>query len=191
MFRSLMFIFLMILGIWGCSESPENVNSASFDPLHSHASTPLSTTYWFEGQPVPLVSGRFETEPRQGDATTTVTRVIEPLIYGDLNQDQAEDAAVILVQDPGGSGSFYYLAAALHDDNIWQGTDALFLGDRIKPSELTIEDDVIVIHYFDRRLHEPMAVEPTIDTTRSFFIRNRKLVEMKAGDQENPNRLLK
>ena len=39
--------------------------------------------------------------------------------YGDLNRDGRDDAVLFRMHDPGGSGTFYYVAAEIADDDIY------------------------------------------------------------------------
>lgn len=68
------------------------------------AADPLQVSYLVEQQAVRLVEGRSEV-PAPGSATRVKTWVLGKPVYGDLDGDAGEDAAVILAHDPGGSGT--------------------------------------------------------------------------------------
>jgi hypothetical protein len=70
-------------------------------------------------------------------------------VFGDLNEDGNEDAALFLVHQPGGSGTFYYIAAALNANGGFRGTNAVLLGDRIAPQTIEIRDGVVNRSYTD------------------------------------------
>ncbi|MEE4261219.1 MAG: hypothetical protein V2I56_00930, partial [Desulfobacteraceae bacterium] len=96
-------------------------------------------------------------------------------VYGDLNGDGRDDAALFLVYDPGGSGTFYYVATAIARDGIFQGTNAVLLGDRIAPRTINIRNKVIAVYYADRRPDEPMAAAPSIVKTMYLTLKKGRL----------------
>lgn len=132
---------------------------------------PLNTTYTFEGQQaVRLVNGKEEAELAPGSAEKMITKVFGEPVSGDLNGDGKADAALFLVQTTGGTGTFYYVAAAINKGgatgNAAQGTNAVFLGDRITPGNIEIKDGQIIASYADRKLGEPVAATPSVSMTK-------------------------
>jgi hypothetical protein len=125
----------------------------------------LNATYLIEKQAFRLVNGRAEVHPAPGSAIKITTVVFGKPAYGDLNHDGRDDAALFLIHDPGGSGTFYYIAAAIAAGDIYQGTNAVLLGDRVFPRTIHIRNGVIVAQYDDRRPDEPMAAAPSIGKT--------------------------
>jgi hypothetical protein len=101
-------------------------------------------------------------------------------VHGDLDGDGTDDAALILVHQPGGSGTFYYVAAALAADGIYRGTNAVLLGDRIAPQPLLIRNGVINANYADRGADEAMAVAPSIGQSKYFTVKDHTLVAIGA-----------
>lgn len=95
-------------------------------------------------------------------------RVFGEPVYGDLDKDGDEDAAVWLQFEPGGSGTFYYGALAMKDGEGYKATDTLFLGDRIAPQTLSIMDGRAVYNFAERRADEPYSAEPSIG--RSVYV---------------------
>ncbi|MCC6934229.1 MAG: hypothetical protein IT406_00835 [Candidatus Yanofskybacteria bacterium] len=98
---------------------------------------------------------------------------------GDLNGDGKDDVAFLFVAQPGGSGSFYYVAVALRDGGGYRGTNAVFLGDRIAPQTIGIKDGAVVVNYADRRAGEPYSVRPSVGISKYFHVRNGSLIEIK------------
>lgn len=47
------------------------------------------------------------------------------------------------LQGPGGSGTFFYLAPAIRDHDGSLGGEAVLLGDRIAPRDLTIHNGIV------------------------------------------------
>ena len=72
-----------------------------------------NATYTIEGQPVTLVDGYAEVPAAPGSASKTVTQYFGNEAVGDLNGDGVPDVAFLLTQNGGGSGTFYYVVAAL------------------------------------------------------------------------------
>lgn len=95
---------------------------------------------------------------------------------GDLNGDGREDVAFIIVDQPGGSGTFYYVAAALGTAQGYEPAGALLLGDRIAPQNTLIDGGDVVVNYADRKANEPMSTAPSVGITSYFSIKNGKLV---------------
>lgn len=128
----------------------------ALQPGATGAPDPKSATYLVEGAAITLASGRAET-----------TMIFGEPVFGDINGDGLADAAVMLVQEPGGTGTFYYLAAAVNTGSGYQGTNALFLGDRIAPQNVSVSDGVIIANFAERGPNEPFTTRPSFG--RSFY----------------------
>ena len=85
--------------------------------------------------------------------------------YGDIDGDGDADAVLFLVHDPGGSGTFYYVAAAYKVDGGYRGGTAVLIGDRVTPRRLDVVHGVVVVDYLVRAPGEPMAAEPALART--------------------------
>src|SRR3989344_1595476 len=84
-------------------------------------------------------------------------------IKTDLNGDGREDVVFLLTQETGGSGTFYYVVAALDTGRGYVGSEALFLGDRIAPQ--TTEKGrgrIVVVNYADRTSGESFSTPPSV-----------------------------
>jgi hypothetical protein len=147
-----------------------------------------NATYVINGQPVTLKNGTsasFSANDPSAGATglsTLVTTTIDfsQLAFGDLNADGSEDMAFVIWQQTGGSGTFYYLAAALAEPNgAAPATDTVLLGDRIKPVSTEVKNGLIIVTYLDRKPGEPMVVDPSVMVVRRFKIADGKLNEVK------------
>jgi len=119
----------------------------------------------------PLTDGQYEEAAAPGSATKTSIQLSDMLAFGDLDADGVDDAAVVLISDPGGSGRFYDLVAVLDRNGNAFPVASAFLGDRIEISAVTIEDGQIVVDMLDRGPDEAMADEPTQPVTRIFGIK--------------------
>jgi hypothetical protein len=131
---------------------------AAFDPLNA--------TYVIEGQSVALINGKASSPAAPGSATQVTTMIFGEPTIGDLNGDGVADAALMLVQDPGGSGTFYYVAAAIRTATGTQGTNAVLLGDRIAPQNVEIKNGTVIANYADRKAGEPMSTSPSVGVSK-------------------------
>ncbi|KKT90920.1 MAG: hypothetical protein UW92_C0022G0001, partial [Candidatus Jorgensenbacteria bacterium GW2011_GWA2_45_13] len=92
---------------------------------------------------------------------------------GELNNDGNMDAAVLLTQSEGGSGTFYYVAVALGNG---ARTNAILLGDRIAPQNLQIvPPDLILVNYANRKPNDAMTTQPSEGVNAYFRVRNATL----------------
>lgn len=136
-----------------------------------------NATYVVEGTPVTLVGGVAQMPAAPGSASLTTTRFFGNVATGDLNSDGSPDVAFLLTQDGGGSGTFYYVVAALAHGTSYTGTNAIFLGDRIAPQTTEFHDGTIVVNYADRGTNDPMTAQPSMGVSRSFRVVGNELIE--------------
>lgn len=133
--------------------------------------TPLNASYPLEPRelPVQLVDGRTEVPAAPGSAAVVRTMVWGGPAVSDLTGDGQDDALLILVQDRGGSGTFYYLAVAIREGVGFRGVDSVLLGDRIDPQRIDVNGNRIQVHYLDRESGEAVSVPPSRATERTFL----------------------
>lgn len=154
---------LMALGGWYYfASTPEN-NVDLLEEARKRNSTPLNAIYLVENEPFVLVNGIAEKDISFESETKNKLSIIGEPAYGDIDGDGDEDAVLVLVNEPGGSGTFYYAAMAVNDEGKYKGTDSILLGDRIVPGELSIVDGKAVINYIDRSTDEIFTAPPSID----------------------------
>lgn len=176
----LIYLSLLIVTVsgWGCGglshETQIDAPEASFGP----ASSPLEATYLIGGEAVRLVDGHAEAAAAPGSAARVQTDVLGEPVHGDLDGDGDEDVALFLVHQPGGSGTFVYLAAAIHVDSGFVGTNAVLLGDRVFPQQVTVRNGIAFAEYADRRPGEPMAAVPTVPRTGHLTLEGGRLVPL-------------
>lgn len=137
-----------------------------------------NATYLIEGSFVTLADGIFEVEIAPGSASKITTRYFGNEAIGDLNNDGKSDVAFLLTQDTGGSGTFFYIVVALQTAAGTEGTNAIFLGDRIAPQNTVIENGRITINYADRNPGEPFTTQPSLGISKYFKIENNILTEI-------------
>ncbi len=100
-------------------------------------------------------------------------------VSSDFNGDGLIDEAFIITKDNGGSGTFYYVVVALKTrEGGYQGTNAVFLGDRIAPQTTEFRDGEIIVNYAIRKPGEPMTTSPSVGVSKYLRIENGTLVEV-------------
>jgi hypothetical protein len=104
-----------------------------------------------------------------GSAMQDTVQVIGEPVLGDINRDGRRDAALLIANEPGASGTFYYAVLAVNDAGSYRATNALLLGDRIAPLTVEYLDLRFVYNYLDRRSGEPMTTPPSV--VNSLWIR--------------------
>jgi hypothetical protein len=120
------------------------------------AVNPESVIYTIDDTPFHLSRGRSELE----DGTSLA--LFGNPVYGDLDADGDTDAAVLLVYNGGGSGTFFYAALAINTNGTYTSRNTLFIGDRIAPQTIKIHDGRAVYNYAERGSDEPMTASPSI-----------------------------
>jgi len=105
--------------------------------------------------------------------------VLHPEVYafGDLNGDGVDDAAVILIESSGGSGSFIYLAAVINEDGTPVNVATQFVGDREQVKAISIEDGEITLNMVTHGPDDPMCC-PTQEVTKRYRLAGDQLVEL-------------
>ena len=124
-----------------------------------------NSSYIIEGQTVVLTNGLSEIESAPGSATKIITRYFGNEMKHDINNDGREDVVFLLTQERGGSGTFFYVVAALNTPKGYITSHAFFLGDRIAPQSINIDEElenVIVVNFATRRPDESMTTQPSV-----------------------------
>jgi len=134
------------------------------------APDPSNATFRIEKDSVTLANGRSERPAAPGSASAAVTTLGDQRASGDVDGDGRADTVVILVNQPGGSGTFYYVAALLNTSAAVSATPAVMLGDRIKISSLRIDGKTIVVELLDRASGQPLSASPSVAVTKRFVI---------------------
>lgn len=138
------------------------------------ANATYSSDYSATGE-ITLVDGQAEEEIAPGSASKLVVTLIEPTAFGDLNGDGADDAAVLLASNSGGSGTFIDLHAVLNEKGEPVDAASTLLGDRIQVNSLTIEDGQIVVDMIAQGPNDPMCC-PTQPVQRTYVLEGDELV---------------
>lgn len=139
---------------------------------------PSNATFVFEDQIITLSSGRGETISNEDSLFVEEITLLDKFAYGDLNDDNKEDTALLLARYGAGSGTFIYLATFVSGPITHRGLNALFIGDRISPTNLSIENGIITFEYLDRAPNEPLSTEPSLSVIKQFIHQNGALNEI-------------
>jgi heat shock protein HslJ len=132
---------------------------------------------WEDSGVVTLTDGRYEGEPYvEGGASRLVVTLISPLAFGDLDGDGVDDAAVILVANPGGSGTFYSLEAVRDESGEPAHLASHSLGDRAQIRSLAIEGGQIALEMVTHGPDDPMCC-PTQIVRNTYALEGGELVE--------------
>lgn len=138
--------------------------------------------YQIEGEIVKLIGGLAEKDPPASGGSSSAARMITRYfgneITGDFNEDGFEDVAFFLTQEAGGSGTFFYAAAALGSASGYLGTNAVFLGDRISPQPVEWKDGYLIFNYADRAEGQPMTARTSVGVSEYFQIKDGQLEEI-------------
>ena len=132
--------------------------------LASHAvlSDPKNISYTIDGVEYPLANGVFAKAKAQGSVSISRVSIFGEPVQGDLDGDGDADAALTLVYDPGGSGTFFYVVLAINDKGVYRGTNGILLGDRIAPQTLEIHYGKAVANIVVRKPGQSFSDEPTV-----------------------------
>lgn len=172
-----MSLFLVVCLLSGCcsmSSAPPTRAGASIIQALPNAEYPIDVASTGKAQ---LKNAFFEETVVPGSATRTRISLGEEQATGDLNGDGAEDAVVTLVADPGGSGTFIYLAAVINRNGVAEPIACVLLGDRIAVKSIAIESGKIHVTVLTRKPNEPMAAKPTVEVKRVFKLQGESFVE--------------
>jgi len=121
-----------------------------------------NATYTIDGVVTKLTDGRSVVVTDPVMETSVTTQYVGSEAKGDFDKDGREDIVFVVTQDTGGSGTFYYLLAALNKESGYVGSDSFLLGDRILPGATTVKGNVITANYTDRKPTDDFTVTPTV-----------------------------
>ena len=175
-FAGTIVFFVVAVTISACAGGEMTIEG----PSGSTGADPLNTVYIIQDRALPLTKGRFTTAAAPGSATGTMAAVFGRPLFADLDRDGDEDAVVVILYDPGGSGTFYYIAAAVNKNGSYFGTRGHLLGDRIIVQTVKISNGGVRARYLDRRPTEPMSAPPTIRKEMQLRLSGGNLIPVKS-----------
>ncbi len=83
-----------------------------------------------------------------------------------------------MIAETGGSGTFYYLSAAIFENDVPYPKKSIFLGDRLITDSLTIDFGQITLIVLKRSPDEPMAAEPSGETIMKYILQDGILISI-------------
>lgn len=146
--------------------TPQTVGSAlSIDILRNAT---YRSPDWGEFQ---LSDGVYYRTPptAQESPETYTTRLLDTILYGDINQDGLEDAVVFLSTQNGGTGHFIEMAAVLNLNGNPVNISTQYLGDRVIVESGTVQGGSITVNLRVQGPNDPACCPSQIDI-RNFFI---------------------
>ena len=146
---------------------------ANLDCNTARLADPANATYTIEGDTITLVNGERSQPAAPGSHTMHETRLI-PGAQACGNFDGEPVVVSLLSDDPGGSGTFVYLAAVPRNGHSYP---AALIGDRIVPKSVVVEKGQIVVTYLGHANHAPMAAPPSEKLVRRFGLQHGHLLD--------------
>jgi hypothetical protein len=135
---------VLLVSFGSCADNRSMKKAGSSLTLETLANMAYQSE-WPKGGTAQLVDGEYREKYDQGSASELVIGLTDISAFGDLNGDGAEDATVILYANPGGSGTFFYLAAVINQNGDPVNVANGFLGDRVKVKTISIQEGDIVV----------------------------------------------
>jgi hypothetical protein len=129
---------------------------------------------WTQSGTAPLTDGEYREQAAPGSATETIVQLTPFVAYGELNGQPA--AAVVLVTDPGGSGTFYELAVVTEQDGQPVHVASASLGDRVQINSIAVENNQIVVDMVHHGPQDPMCC-PTEHVVQTYELQGNQLVQ--------------
>ena len=127
------------------------------------AQDPANAGYYIDGILYTLVNGELE-QPIEDSTLVNKFKLLNFKATGDLNKDGADDVAVVITNDTGESGTFYYLAIFTSGSNpVIENT--YNFGDRVIVKDLTFTDGKFQVTYLDRSPDQDITSEPSIEVS--------------------------
>ena len=123
----------------------------------------------------PLTNGEYSEAAAEGSATQTRVMLTDYIALGQIDDQYV--AAVILVTDPGGSGTFYDLVLMGFENGEAYPLASTSLGDRVQINSINITlDGIIVIDMITHGDDDPMCC-PTKHVIQTYALQNGELVQ--------------
>ena len=133
-------------------------------------------------KPIMLKNGKWQGEPYDKGAASRpeIMLLAGTYLVGDFDGNGSDDAAVLLAESAGGSGTFYYLAVVEKKDGTLQNIATKMIGDRVQIVKIGSEKGVIVVTMLQAGPDDPSCC-PADLVTRTFTVNGNALLEERAG----------
>ena len=127
-----------------------------------------------EGGKVTLVNSEYRTALKDSAAKLTV-QLTYHMAFGDLDGDEVEDAAVVLVTNAGGDGILYDLTVVQKTEDGLINAAITRLGDRILVRDITIDQGVIIVDMLVAS-SDHITCCPDAPVERRYLLEDSKLI---------------
>jgi hypothetical protein len=125
------------------------------------------------GATVTLVNGKYDSAP--ADENIIHAALLSSIAFGDLNGDGAEDAAVLLAENSGGTGNFISVVAVLNQNGAPAQSGDRYIDDRAKINGMTIAGGRILVDAVLHGPNDPMCC-PNFPAKETLQLRNSGLI---------------
>jgi hypothetical protein len=133
-----------------------------------------NASFWLDERLVKLKDGMAEQPAAPGSASMNKTHIVEPPAPASGRVGGRQVTALVLADEPGGSGTFYYVAIARSGGG---STHAVFLGDRVVLESIALERGEVSVRYLDRKASDAMTTQPSVAMERRFTVKRDRLIE--------------
>ena len=130
---------------------------------------------WAFAGRVALIDGIYREKFLPGSTTEIVVRLSDQIALGDLTGDRVEDGAVVLISNPGTSGTYYDLAVVVNLKGYGINVASEALGEGIQVKSVSIVSDVIKVEMVVHGPHDPKCC-PTLPVAKSYRLQGNELV---------------
>lgn len=195
MLRKLIVILLILGALYGMYKfGTRNASITLTESLKvENPAEHQDVTFQIDGQPITLDDGVAIIETATGVESTV--RYFGNELRHDVDGDGAEDVVFLVTVDAAGSGTFFYVVAALKRGDSYVGIEAFFLGDRIAPQAISSgEADEVIVTYAERAPGEPMTSSPSVGVSTYLVLdaerlQFRQVIREDAVEQVQDNNL--
>lgn len=152
-------------------------------PAAAVSSTPIATaalrnaSYRLAFDPtrtMHLVNGTATDQADLEGSLQVTTTMLDTIARGNLPDGRAE-AAVVLVTNAGGTGSFYDLALVADSTGTPVNLATVGLGDRVVVKAIRLDGDSVTVSLLTQGPKDPMCC-PTLSVTRHFVLDRGRLI---------------
>lgn len=163
-FALLSVVSFLLISCGSTSETTSSNTDSQAEQSSAQApADPANAGYYIDGIVYTLVNGELE-QAIEDSTTVNKFKLLDFKAEGDINKDGTDDVAVVITNDAGGSGTFYYLAIFTSGSSpVIENTS--YLGDRIVVKDITFTNNQFQVKYLDRDSEADMASDPTIEIT--------------------------
>jgi len=174
-----------------CTVAPRIPSTPTVDPVpvprltwkQLKGATYLLPTKW-GGPPdglLPMQDGSFTYAFVPGAASVERYLLYRGVSFGDLDGDQVEDAAVVLMHASAGTGTFYHLAVVLNEGGQPHPLMPVFLGDRIIVEQVDVSRGEVALKLRTYRDGEPFGSTPTLQMAQRYRLDGQALELVQSG----------